>query len=155
MLLRTGRKLRPVHVRDFIARQSEHEVVGESPGVSFHLLVQALRSDAIELRKVDIDDDLLPADQADAFGDERAIYPGQSGRHRARRSGIAVIGRRSSRSGDSLLRRPPRFQVLQQQRFEGDRGLALCGLAWRGRRLTELAVDSFHTVTLTGRKLKA
>ena len=36
-----------------------------------------------------------------------------------------------------------------------DRGLALCGLAWRGRRLTELAVDSFHAVTLEAGKLKA
>ena len=72
MLLGTGRNLRPVQGRGFLAREAE-EVVGEAVAVAAHLLVQALGGHAVELGEVRVDHDLVAADHEDSVGDAREI----------------------------------------------------------------------------------
>jgi len=46
----------------------KYEIIWKSATIPSNLLVQAVRRYAIELRKIGVEDDLLPAYQQDSFG---------------------------------------------------------------------------------------
>ena len=58
--------------RNFFSGKAKHEIARESIKIPRDLLIESLRRDAIERRKVCIQDDLLPANEQngllDSFG---------------------------------------------------------------------------------------